>query len=415
MREKAWKYNVDYLKPLDGIRAIAILIVAWYHIWQLSWLQPIKETNALAVFNIDSINFDFMVRTGYQMVDVMILLSGFCLFLPHAKSMVLGTKEPDIKSFYKKRVARIAPSYYFCIIFMFILAIVRHNYATNGQMFEDFLSHVFFVHTYTKQGYIGTKLNGVLWTLAVEVQFYLIFPLVAKIFKKKPVLTYFSMVLASWMFDNWVIINNVDPAEYGMWINQLPTFLSVYANGMMAALIVVKFADIFNHYLEQKGEGELEQNKRIIGYFFTGLMILGIYVYYKLSKDLCSSTISNLWQIENRYEFSLLFAMIIIASVFAAPIVQSLLGNKVTKFLSGISFQFYIWHQVIAVKLMNNRIPYWEGEQTPNLTGDRVWMWKYFILCWVLSFFVAIAGTYLIERPCAKFIMQWKKKTQSET
>ena len=80
MREKAWKYNVDYLKPLDGIRAIAILIVAWYHIWQLSWLQPIKETNALAVFNIDSINFDFMVRTGYQMVDVMILLSGFCLF-----------------------------------------------------------------------------------------------------------------------------------------------------------------------------------------------------------------------------------------------------------------------------------------------------------------------------------------------
>ncbi len=35
------EYDVHYIGVLDGIRAIAILIIAWYHIWQQSWLMPI--------------------------------------------------------------------------------------------------------------------------------------------------------------------------------------------------------------------------------------------------------------------------------------------------------------------------------------------------------------------------------------
>ena len=83
-QEKDWKFSINYLNALDGIRALAILIVAWYHIWQLSWLQPIKNTTLLSAFHINTINLDWIVRTGYQMVDVMLLLSGFCLFLPYA-------------------------------------------------------------------------------------------------------------------------------------------------------------------------------------------------------------------------------------------------------------------------------------------------------------------------------------------
>ena len=196
-QKKEWKFSVNYLNALDGIRALAILIVAWYHLWQASWLQPVKNTDLLSIFNVNTINLDWMVRTGYQMVDVMLLISGFCLFLPYAKSIVFGSKEPDIKTFYKKRVARIAPSYYLCILIVFIVAVAGRQYTNNSDMWKDLVSHLFFVHNYTKQGYIYTKLNGVLWTLAIEVQFYLIFPFVAKLFKKKPVITYFVMVAMS--------------------------------------------------------------------------------------------------------------------------------------------------------------------------------------------------------------------------
>ena len=56
------------------------------------------------------------------------------------------------------------------------------------------------------------------------LSFYLIFPFVAKLFKKKPVITYFVMVAMSWMFDNWGIINQVSPNNYSMWINKCKVF-----------------------------------------------------------------------------------------------------------------------------------------------------------------------------------------------
>lgn len=413
-REKNWKFQVDYLNALDGIRALAILIVAWFHIWQLSWLQPIKETKLFSVFNISKIDMDWMVRTGYQMVDVMLLISGFCLFLPYAKSMVFGSDEPDIKTFYKKRVARIFPSYYFCIILVFIVAVAGNEYASSKDMWQDLVSHLFFVHSYVKSGYIFTKLNGVLWTLAVEVQFYLIFPLIAKCFKKKPVVTYASMVAISWMFDNWGIIQRVSPDNYGMWINQLPTFLSVYANGMMAALVFIKMSDIFNCYLEQDGEGQAKKNRYLIGYFFTGIIVFALYAYYKMMKDLTASPQGNLWQINNRYEFTLLFAILIISCMFAVPFVQKLLGNKVMRFISSISFQIYIWHQYIAAQLKKHHIPNWTGDQEPNMIGDKEWMWKYFLLCWGLALLAAVVATYCIEKPCAKWIMKLGKKDRKE-
>ena len=69
----------SHIGVLDGIRAIAIFLVAWYHIWQQSWLQPLTE----------HVNLDGLVRNGSILVDMMILLSGFCLFLPYARDLSL--------------------------------------------------------------------------------------------------------------------------------------------------------------------------------------------------------------------------------------------------------------------------------------------------------------------------------------
>ena len=196
MKEK-WKYDVSHIRTLDGIRALAILILAWFHIWQWSWLQPIKDVPALSIINQTQLNFDWIVRYGSQMVDVMLLISGFCLFLPYAKNMVLGSPEPDIKTFYKKRVARIFPSYYFAVFLSFIVAVITKGYASSSDMWNDLLPHLFFVHTYNRISYMSPQIIGVLWTLAIEVQFYVIFPFVAKLFRKWTWQTYLGMVAIS--------------------------------------------------------------------------------------------------------------------------------------------------------------------------------------------------------------------------
>jgi peptidoglycan/LPS O-acetylase OafA/YrhL len=83
-----------------------------------------------------------------------------------------------------------------------------------------------------------------------------------------------------------------------------------------------------------------------------------------------------------------------------------LLGNRLMKFLAGISFNLYICHQYIAVKLKEFRIPYWEGDTPPNQLGDKPWMWKYMLLCIVISLAVAILTTHLIEKPISKWILR---------
>ena len=82
--------SAKHIPELNGLRVLLVFIVSWYHIWQQSWWMP----------HIGRTSLDFLVRAGYVPVDGTILLSGFLLFLPHARSMLLGEKIPDTREFY---------------------------------------------------------------------------------------------------------------------------------------------------------------------------------------------------------------------------------------------------------------------------------------------------------------------------
>ena len=75
-------YDTKHLKVLEGIRALAILIIVWYHFWQQNWISP----------TIGSFSIDYIPRYGYLLVDMMILISGFCLFIPYARQWFIKIK-----------------------------------------------------------------------------------------------------------------------------------------------------------------------------------------------------------------------------------------------------------------------------------------------------------------------------------
>ena len=89
------------LPALDGARALFVLFVGCYHIWQQSWLTP-----NISIFGYYA-SLDPWLRSGYIWVDAMLLLSGFLLYLPHAEAAENGGKAPSIWQFYKKRLLRI--------------------------------------------------------------------------------------------------------------------------------------------------------------------------------------------------------------------------------------------------------------------------------------------------------------------
>lgn len=378
-------YETNHIPVLDGLRTVAILIVVWFHFWQQSWLMPI----------VGGFNLDWLPRNGAILVDFMILLSGFCLFLPYAREMAYGERAPKASTFYKKRAARIMPSYYVSIlIVLFCFALPLGEFATAKDFWKDFVPHVFFVHNFFPESHIYTKLNGALWTVAVEVQFYLLFPLLARWFQKRPVLTYVGMVAVGLMSSSW-ISNHYDTLNQSMYVNHTLTFTSVFANGMLGAWAYITMTK------------DRQRNKAEETFFFL-LAIGGMWLFKIMCEHRMRYRSATLWQVDYRYLLSLLFLLILFGAVMSGRYLQWLLGNRIMKFLAGISFNLYICHQYIAVRLKQFRIPYWEGDTPPNQLGDKPWMWKYLILCIVVSFVVAVAMTYLVEKPLAKWIMHKK-------
>ena len=140
-------FSVDtvHVGVLDGVRALGVLCVLWFHFWQQSWLMPVYQTPFLAWAGIKQINPDVLRRVGYLCVDLMLLLSAFVLYLPYARRTFCGTPVDSVKTFFKKRFARIVPSYLFAVLVMFAVAMALGTYKGRSLFaMKDLLTHLTF-------------------------------------------------------------------------------------------------------------------------------------------------------------------------------------------------------------------------------------------------------------------------------
>lgn len=161
-----------YYPALDGLRGVAILLVVIYH-------------------NFGFINYFFF---GWLGVDLFFVLSGFLI-----TNILLNThNEPYyLRNFFARRVLRIFPLYYFTLIlFLFILPSiftlpVNISYYWNNQWWLwTYLQNWLFIF---KPETDARALHH-LWSLAVEEQFYLIWPLIM-VLVRKPKFLFFFMFL----------------------------------------------------------------------------------------------------------------------------------------------------------------------------------------------------------------------------
>ena len=215
-----YRPNCYKIPELNGLRVLLVFIVSWYHFWQQSWLTP----------SIGSYSLDYLLRAGYMPVDGTILLSGFLLFLPYARAMLLGEAVPNTKQFYQRRIMRIVPSYYFVTLaLLFAVALPWHLYHNSSDMVRDVVMHLTFTQTFNPATYIATPIGVASWTIAIEMQAYLIFPLLARWAMKNPLGTLMTMAAGTFAFRGWCVWR-LD--EYNMVVNQLANFLDIYALGM---------------------------------------------------------------------------------------------------------------------------------------------------------------------------------------
>lgn len=400
-REKNTRFDEKHIDVLDGIRALAVLGVLWFHFWQQNWISPYFRLPFLTSLGLSaSVSLDFLPRTGFLFVDLLLFLSAFCLFLPYVRASLDGAALPDAMQFYKKRIARIVPSYYFAVlVILFAVTLPSGEYHSAEECLADLLPTLTFTQTLFPNILLGTKLNGVLWTAAIEMQFYLFFPLLAAAFVKKPGWTYLGMVLVSVVYLRGFALQNPDSIRTTL--NQLPGFFGVFANGMAISYLYVLFAK------------RVKRSAQLSAVALCALGV-GIWILVGMMKEAPGTSPVHLWQAENRFRLSLVFALIVVSSATTFSGVRWFFSNAVMRFLSAISYNLYIWHQWISVKFKQWKIPYWTGDKPPNMTGDRVWQWKYTALILAGAFLAAVLATYLIERPAAKWILKPRIRQERE-
>ncbi len=380
LRSYSQPVDMRHLDVLDGFRVLFVFLVGWYHIWQQGWLSPTLHIGGYVT------SLDFLLRSGYIWVDGLMLLSGFLLYLPFTGKGPL--QKPLV--FYRNRLIRIVPSYLLCILFFFILALAEHRYASTGDAVKDLFAHLTFTHTLFPFSYQQTPLNGALWTLGVEMQFYLFFPLLGRLFRKKPVLTWSVMALLAFVYRHWA----ATLSDNSLYINQLPAFLDVYATGFAAAHI---FAG-----LHKKMGKEGPDNKTKL--FFTVVFILCACLVVGILKEQAGQNGYDrirLGQLRQRFPFTVLLATAMIAAAFSLPPLRFLLGNRLMGILSAISLQFYMYHQFLAVRIREaNFLPH--QSDTPWMNGEYGWQVAFTLLCFIAAGVLAGLITYLFEKPIAR-------------
>jgi peptidoglycan/LPS O-acetylase OafA/YrhL len=86
-REKNTRFDEKHIDVLDGIRALAVLGVLWFHFWQQNWISPYFKLPFLTSLGLSaSVSLDFLPRAGFLFVDLLLFLSAFCLFLPYVRA-----------------------------------------------------------------------------------------------------------------------------------------------------------------------------------------------------------------------------------------------------------------------------------------------------------------------------------------
>jgi peptidoglycan/LPS O-acetylase OafA/YrhL len=160
---------------LDGLRGIAVLTVMTLHLWQISW--------------VDLGPAEFLATSGMLGVNLFFFLSGFCLYLSYSRT-------PRIGDYVRKRAAKILPSYWLCLAL--VLVWLGNPFVGAGETLRQLAAHLFFVHNLWPET-AGT-INGVFWSLGVEIQFYVLFPLVFAAYRRRAVAVAIGLTLASLAF-----------------------------------------------------------------------------------------------------------------------------------------------------------------------------------------------------------------------
>lgn len=294
----------SHLPGLDGLRGVAIIIVIIGHLF---W-----ESN-LRIF------------IGFAGVDIFFVISGFLITTILLKEKV-NKGSISLRFFYIRRILRIMPVAY---LYIFILILLNIIFKLNIP-FRSFATAVLYLKNIPFKN-SGEWFTGHFWSLSVEEQFYLIFPIFLVCYQKKYIqILCFTVIL-------------IELAEYFGYINWggrepnsiihyiLFFIINLFGKGTIEILIgsltsILLFKNIIN----------LDGLKT--SYLFSLIILI---LAFLIDTFLHNYPISSIF-------FSISISFVILNNLYRRDFLVSILSNKILVKIGILSYSIYIWQQLFV-------------------------------------------------------------------
>lgn len=248
-----------YFKHLDSLRFFAFLNVFFFHSFYTD-LESIKQENVYIFFHQ-------LTRFGWLGVNFFFVLSGFLITY-----LILKEEEYfgffNLKWFYIRRLLRIWPLYYLIVGLCFLVypAIVQ-AYSDKAVILPDFWLFLLHLSNYS---YIHFPSDiptlNILWSVSIEEQFYLLWPLVLYLVKgKKRFFVFIALILIS-IFFSWMY-----RGDFHFYHHHLLSCMADLTLGGLAALLIVR-SDRFRGWIEDQSPLSIILSYLVITLYFGGVV-----------------------------------------------------------------------------------------------------------------------------------------------
>ena len=374
----------DRIAGLDGLRALAALAVFGVHFNQIVHLD----------YRWGPFSIDTLLANGNHAVSLFFSLSGFLLSMPYWKALANQRLFPDTRTYFLRRIARILPAYFVALTAIIIVG----NLWRIPNAHVDILLHYTFLFNYTEFSIFS--INPPFWTLAIEIQFYLLLPSIFLFIRKfsvqKPWVIIIFLAMGAYGLHYMLIssVTHIIPWPFAPWLTWIRPDGAVLNHSILANL---------PHFLIGMASAQLFINVDPKNY--------GIYRMTRKAREsifwLCVSAVIFLLAtgyVEKigapRAPFGLPLVPLMLATIIftasMAPVAKRILDAFVLRKLGAISYGIDIYH-----------LPFLNAIDRfmTSLGMDAGKHWVIFGLGgMVLSIVISIISFVAIEKPIINFV-----------
>ncbi|OBB24584.1 acyltransferase family protein [Mycolicibacterium elephantis] len=337
--------TVDRVASLTGIRAVAALLVMGTH----------------AAYGTGTYNRGYVGLVFARMeigVAIFFVLSGFLLFGGWVRAAAAGTHPPSVTRYGRNRVRRIMPAYVVTVLIAYVVYEFREIAPNPGHTWHGLARNLTLTQIYSGNYLTAYMHQGLtqMWSLAVEVAFYAVLPVLAYLLlvvlcrrRWRPGLLLAGLVALGALSPLWLlVIHTTDwlPNGAGLW---LPHYLIWFVGGMILAVLAVN---------------------GVRCYAMAALPVT-VVAYLVVSTPIAGRTDAPALDLSEDIAKVMFYAAI--ATLVVAPLALGnrgwyarLLGSRPTVWLGEISYEIFLVHVIVMEIVMVSvlRWPVYTGSVT---------------------------------------------------